>query len=168
MFKKSITFNAGLNPTFFMHGAIKIFTTALLLLLVAFPARVLAQKHSSYHTTYTGSRGGHYHYSSSGKKVYEKNSTGTTKDYFKKSSVSSTGSTHSDYSNGAKRDKHGRIKRSSSARHSFMKMTGYPHGRPGYIVDHIIPLKKGGCDCPSNMQWQTISAAKEKDKWEAP
>ena len=47
-----------------------------------------------------------------------------------------------------------------------MRMTGYPHGRPGYVVDHVIPLKRGGCDCPSNMQWQTIDEAKAKDKWE--
>jgi 5-methylcytosine-specific restriction endonuclease McrA len=45
-------------------------------------------------------------------------------------------------------------------------MTGYPHGRPGYVVDHIIPLKHGGADAPSNMQWQTIAEAKAKDKWE--
>ena len=66
------------------------------------------------------------------------------------------------------RDKNGRFVRSSSAKTQFKKQTGYPHGRPGYVIDHIIPLKKGGCDCPSNMQWQTISAAKAKDKWEAP
>ena len=47
-----------------------------------------------------------------------------------------------------------------------MRETGYPKGRKGWIVDHIIPLKKGGCDCPANMQWQTKEAAKEKDKWE--
>jgi len=64
------------------------------------------------------------------------------------------------------RDKNGRIKRNESARYQFMKKTGYPHGRPGYVIDHIIPLKKGGCDCPSNMQWQTIEEAKAKDKWE--
>ncbi len=69
-------------------------------------------------------------------------------------------------STGIARDSRGRIKRSSSEKHSFMKSSGYPHGRPGYVVDHIIPLKKGGCDCPSNMQWQTISDAKAKDKWE--
>jgi len=65
-----------------------------------------------------------------------------------------------------KRDKNGKIIRSESAKYDFMKQSGYPHGRPGYVVDHIIPLKKGGCDCPSNMQWQTIDAAKAKDKWE--
>jgi hypothetical protein len=27
-------------------------------------------------------------------------------------------------------------------------------------------LKRGGCDCPSNMQWQTTQEAKAKDKWE--
>jgi hypothetical protein len=49
-----------------------------------------------------------------------------------------------------------------------MKQTGYPHGRKGYVIDHIVPLKKGGCDCPSNMQWQTKADAKAKDKWEMP
>jgi hypothetical protein len=67
---------------------------------------------------------------------------------------------------GVQRDAHERIKRSEAAKHDFMRMTGYPNGRPGYVVDHIIPLKRGGCDCPSNMQWQTIQEAKAKDKWE--
>jgi len=57
-------------------------------------------------------------------------------------------------------------KRSSSARYKFMKQTGYSKGRPGYIVDHIIPLACGGSDDPSNMQWQTKAEAKAKDKWE--
>lgn len=47
-----------------------------------------------------------------------------------------------------------------------MKQTGYPHGRPGYVIDHIIPLANGGRDDPSNMQWQTKADAKAKDKWE--
>ena len=47
-----------------------------------------------------------------------------------------------------------------------MKQTGYPKGRPGYVIDHIIPLKRGGCDCPANMQWQIKGAAKQKDKRE--
>lgn len=64
------------------------------------------------------------------------------------------------------RDSHGRIKRSSSARSEFKRQMGYPHGRKGYVIDHIIPLACGGPDAPSNMQWQTIQEAKAKDKWE--
>ncbi|MDP9112444.1 MAG: HNH endonuclease [Acidobacteriota bacterium] len=37
---------------------------------------------------------------------------------------------------------------------------------PGYVVDHVQPLKRGGADAPSNMQWQTKEEAKEKDKTE--
>ena len=50
---------------------------------------------------------------------------------------------------GVQRDSHRRIKRSESAKREFMRMTGHPHGRPGYVVDHVVPLKRGGCDCPS-------------------
>lgn len=51
-------------------------------------------------------------------------------------------------------------------RHAFLVQTGYPHGRPGYIVDHIQPLACGGLDAPSNMQWQTVAEAHAKDKIE--
>jgi hypothetical protein len=45
--------------------------------------------------------------------------------------------------------------------------TGAYGGRcPGYVVDHIKPLCKGGADAPSNMQFQTVEAGKAKDKWE--
>jgi hypothetical protein len=64
------------------------------------------------------------------------------------------------------RDSRGRIARSESAKEAFMRQTGYPHGRPGYVVDHIVPLASGGADDPSNMQWQTVEEAKAKDKWE--
>lgn len=37
---------------------------------------------------------------------------------------------------------------------------------PGYVIDHIRPLKERGADDPANMQWQTKEAAKQKDKWE--
>jgi hypothetical protein len=37
---------------------------------------------------------------------------------------------------------------------------------PGYVVDHIVPLKRGGADAPSNMQWQSIADAKAKNRVE--
>jgi hypothetical protein len=64
------------------------------------------------------------------------------------------------------RNSHGTIARSENAKEEFMRETGYPYGRSGYIVDHIVPLKRGGTDAPSNMQWQTKADAKAKDKWE--
>lgn len=76
------------------------------------------------------------------------------------------------YSSVAARDSHGRIKRSEKAKHDFQRhnpcpSTGGSAGScPGYVIDHIKPLKRGGADSPSNMQWQTKAAAKAKDKWE--
>jgi hypothetical protein len=34
------------------------------------------------------------------------------------------------------------------------------------VVDHVKPLACGGADAPGDMQWQTVAAAKAKDKWE--
>ncbi len=56
--------------------------------------------------------------------------------------------------------------RSSSVRHRFMRQTGYPHGRPGYVIDHIVPLCAGGADAVGNMQWQTRADARVKDRQE--
>lgn len=64
------------------------------------------------------------------------------------------------------RDDRGRIARSSSAKREFEKETRYPNGRPGWVIDHVVPLKRGGADAPSNMQWQTVAAAKSKDRVE--
>lgn len=65
-----------------------------------------------------------------------------------------------------------KTKRSAIARNDFKRehpcpATGKTTGAcPGYIIDHIVPLKRGGADKPENMQWQTKKEAKEKDKWE--
>ena|SRR5258708_25177979 len=73
---------------------------------------------------------------------------------------------------GVQRNAQGKIARSPHARTEFKKdnpcpLTGRTHGAcPGYVIDHVKPLKRGGADRPSNMQWQTKAAAKEKDKWE--
>lgn len=73
---------------------------------------------------------------------------------------------------GVKRDSHGHIARSEKAKGAFRKShpcpsTGKTHGScPGYVVDHRVALKHGGADAPSNMQWQTVEAAKAKDKRE--
>lgn len=67
---------------------------------------------------------------------------------------------------GVARDSHGRIARSSKAKDEFRKQSGYPHGRAGYVIDHVIPLSRGGTDSPGNMQWQTNEEAKAKDHWE--
>jgi hypothetical protein len=64
------------------------------------------------------------------------------------------------------RDAKGRFIRSALAKRAFETQTGYPKGRPGYVVDHIRPLACGGADVPSNMQWQTIGEARAKDAWE--
>ena len=47
-----------------------------------------------------------------------------------------------------------------------MRQTGHPHGWPGHVVDHVVPLACGGSDSPGNMQWQTTGEAKAKDKVE--
>jgi hypothetical protein len=62
-----------------------------------------------------------------------------------------------------------RIARSAAARREFMRehacpATGKTTGAcPGYVVDHVRALACGGADSPSNMQWQTVADAKEKD-----
>jgi hypothetical protein len=60
--------------------------------------------------------------------------------------------------------------RSASAKAEFKRAnlcpsTGKPRGGcPGYVIDHVIPLCAGGPDAPGNMQWQTTSDAKMKDR----
>ena len=93
-------------------------------------------------------------------------SPGTTSVPRTTTSPHATTSPHSGRCTTCPRDENGRIKRSSAARSEFMRQTGYPHGRPGYVVDHIVPLECGGADSPGNMQWQAIADAKVKDRTE--
>ena len=68
------------------------------------------------------------------------------------------------------RDSRGRIQRAATARKSFMAShpcpaTGKTYGAcKGYVIDHVVPLKRGGADALGNMQW--LSAAKAKDRIE--
>lgn len=70
------------------------------------------------------------------------------------------------------RGHHRRIKRDPAQRRAFMHQNPCPAtgrtsgGCPGYVVDHIKPLKRGGADRPWNMQWQTKAESKAKDRWE--
>lgn len=62
--------------------------------------------------------------------------------------------------------------RSSSAKAEFKRAhpcpaTGRASGPcPGYVIDHREALACGGADSPHNMQWQTTSDAKTKDRYE--
>src|SRR5262245_25070193 len=84
----------------------------------------------------------------------------------------SSASPHSRAAPAVPRDAQGEIERSAKAKSEFKKAqpcpsTGKASGScPGYVIDHVVPLKRGGADGPSNMQWQTIEEAKRKDRWE--
>ena len=73
---------------------------------------------------------------------------------------------------GVQRNAKGNIARSQLQKAKFERShpcpsTGRHSGAcPGYVIDHIRPLKRGGADRPDNMQWQTTTAAKQKDRTE--
>jgi hypothetical protein len=81
-------------------------------------------------------------------------------------------SAHSKAAPGVERDAHGHVARSGHAKGDFRKShpcpaTGNTSGKcPGHVIDHVTPLKRGGVDAPSNMQWQSTEEATRKDKWE--
>ena len=66
------------------------------------------------------------------------------------------------------RDAKGRIVRSRTATRDFQRTHPCPFTRratracKGYVIDHIVPLKCGGADAPTNMQWQVRAAAKSR------
>ena len=90
-----------------------------------------------------------------------------------RSSKSYTTHPRSTNAKGVPRNSKGRIARDPKQKAQFEKThpcpsTGKSHGAcPGYVVDHIRPLKRGGADRPENMQWQTKEAARQKDKTES-
>ena len=108
--------------------------------------------------------GGH----SGGRHSYGSHSSGRSSTH----SYSHSQSSGSKAGSGVQRDSHGRFARSSTAKHDFEKShpcpaTGKSSGAcPSYFVNHVTPLKRGGADHPSNMQWQTKEAARQKDKTE--
>ncbi len=65
-----------------------------------------------------------------------------------------------------------RVERSAAVRREFQRLhpcpaIGQPDGAcPGYVVDHIRALKRGGEDAVSNMQWQPVAEARAKDRIE--
>ena len=67
---------------------------------------------------------------------------------------------------------HKHAKRSASAKAQFRHSnpcpaTGKTSGKcPGYVIDHVQALKRGGADTAANMQWQTREEAKAKDRVE--
>ncbi len=96
--------------------------------------------------------------------------SGADSSYRSHSSHRST--SHSRSSSGVRKSSSSKTKRDPAQRAAFQRShpcpsTGKTYGAcPGYVVDHIKALKSGGRDDPSNMQWQTVEAAKAKDKWE--
>ena len=92
--------------------------------------------------------------------------------YSAPSGSSTSGHHRQTYSSSAERDEHGRITRSQKAKDEFKHSnpcpaTGKSYGAcPGYVIDHVTPLKHGGADAPYNMQWQTNAEARAKDRWE--
>jgi hypothetical protein len=76
---------------------------------------------------------------------------------------------------GCERDDDGKIKRSRKAVNAFKKRNPAPSEckKLGCVVDHIVPLacavtpeEHKALDVPANMQWQTKTAGKAKDRWE--
>ena len=126
--------------------------------------------HAVGHVSHGG--GGHHATTHTGHHSTSSHTTSHTS----KHSGSHTTTHHSNHvthdAHGIARDKHGHIARSAKAKDDFKKQhpcpaTGKSSGAcPGYVIDHVKPLKRGGADAPSNMQWQTKEAAKEKDRWE--
>lgn len=62
--------------------------------------------------------------------------------------------------------------RGTKAPAEFRKYTACPATNkftgpcPGYIMDHMVPLRCNGPDVATNLQWQTRAESDAKDRWE--
>jgi hypothetical protein len=76
-----------------------------------------------------------------------------------------------------RRNVDGRIIRSLTAKRNFVAVWACPStglheiSCPGWAIDHVIPLAKGGCDLAFNMQWlpnaiKSAAGRYPKDRWE--
>jgi hypothetical protein len=131
----------------------------LIILLSALSPAFAQRSHSSHSSKDSPDKTVHVH-------SYTKKNGTVVRSYKRRPAGSKARSADVSSTPTASRDSNGKIKRSPAAKEAFERQSGYPHGRPGYVVDHIKPLACGGADDPSNMQWQSIADAKAKDKVE--
>jgi len=105
--------------------------------------------HGGIHKTYKSGSPTSGTYKSGGIRTYPK-------------STYETGGTKYNYNERYKGSGLPKVKRNESAKKQFLRSKGYKRVPPGYEVDHIMPLSKGGRDEPSNMQLIPKSVHKQK------
>jgi 5-methylcytosine-specific restriction endonuclease McrA len=75
------------------------------------------------------------------------------------------------YCSECRRDSSGRIARRRTIRREFQRdspcpSTGRTTGQcPGFVADHVIPLRRGAADAVENLRWQTIEEANRRIGW---
>jgi hypothetical protein len=111
------------------------FLLALCVLLSLFAAPVVASSHIKGYTKKDGT-----HVKAHERKAPKEHATKAPK-----APKTNTAKPSSSTSSSAARDEKGRIQRSEAAKHAFARRTGHPNGRPGYVIDHIVPL---ACEAP--------------------
>jgi len=99
--------------------------------------------------------------SSSSSKSYHSKSYSAPKSARRSSTYKSNGTRYK-YGETYKTTGQPKVERSESAKQQFLRQHGYKKVPPGYEVDHIVPLSKGGADKPSNMQLLPKSTHKQK------